>query len=82
MLIIHKPSRVFLPCRFVEVSQLFDSHTDISPYQGEGRMNELYAFINNKFDQLKESFIGDIKVELKVEILKLMKDQNEKITKL
>ena len=54
----------------------------INTRMGEARMNELYAFLENKFDQLKESFIGDIKGELKIEISKFMKDQNEKITKL
>ena len=49
---------------------------------GEARMNELYAFLENKFDQLKESFIADIKGELKIEISKLMKDHNERKTKL
>ena len=33
---------------------------------GEARMNVLCNFLENKFDQLKESFIGDIKGELKI----------------
>ena len=30
----------------------------INTRMGEAKMNELYAFLENKFDQLKESFIG------------------------